>query len=133
MAQAVNGPLHGSKCRDEWVARVNALVNGVEEWACAQDWAVARSGNEIHERSSGEYTVPLLRVRLAEGEIHVFSVGRDVMGAEGRVDIEAFLALSRVRLVYRDRQWQIITDSNVPLRQPWNAETFAQLARDLVA
>jgi hypothetical protein len=65
--------------------------------------------------------------------IHVIPVAQHVVGADGRIDIEAFPALNRVKLIGRGEQWVIYTDSNIPLRQPWNAETFVQLAQDLTA
>ena len=46
--------------------------------------------------------------------------------------IEAFPTLNRVKLIGRGADWEIYTDSNVPLRQLWGAETFAQLAGDLL-
>ena len=56
------------------------------------------------------------------------------MGGDGRVDVEVYPTLSRVRLDGADDGgWVIMTDSNVPLRLPWNGDTFRQLAQDLVA
>ncbi len=133
MTQAINDPIHWENRRLQWVARVDALINQVNEWATAQGWATARTTRSVNERLLGQYTVPVLRVRLPGGEIHVIPVGLNVVGADGRIDIEAFPTLNRVKLVGRENEWQIYTDSNVPLRQPWNPETFAQLALDLLA
>ena len=115
------------------MARVESLINQISEWAAAEDWATARTERTLKERPFGEYQVPVLRVRLPIGEIHIIPVGLQVIGADGRIDIEAFPSLNRVKLIGRGDQWEIYTDSNVPLRQPWSRETFAQLARDLVA
>jgi hypothetical protein len=38
-----------------------------------------------------------------------------------------------VKLIGRGNAWEIYTDSNIPLRQPWNAQVFVQLAQDLTA
>lgn len=133
MTQAINDPVHWENRRVQWIARVEALINQVNEWATARGWATARATKSVNERLLGRYTVPVLRVRLPEGEVHVIPVGLHVVGADGRVDIEAFPTLNRVKLVGRDDQWQIYTDSNVPLRQPWDPETFAQLVHDLLA
>ena len=133
MTRAANDSVDVSDRRDQWIERVDAVINQAEKWAKAQDWATARTTRTIRERLLGEYTVPVLRVRLPLGEVHVIPVALHVVGADGRIDIEAFPTLNRVRLVGRDDGWQIYTDSNVPLRQPWNRETFAQLAQDLLA
>jgi hypothetical protein len=132
----LNDPQHPHQTearRRLWIARVEALINETEKWAATHRWATARTEKNINERQLGAYSVPSLRVRLLNGEVHVIPVAQQVMGADGRIDIEAFPALNRVKLIARDDQWIIYTDSNIPLRQPWNAETFAQLAQDLTA
>jgi hypothetical protein len=133
MTQAVNNPAPLEERKRQWVGRVEQLIQQVEDWAAANRWATARSERTITERTLGQYTVPLLRVRLPLGEVHVIPVALNVIGAEGRVDIESFPTLNRVMLIGRDRRWDIYTDSNELIRDPWNAETFGRIARDLVA
>lgn len=133
MVKAEREPRRNENRRRQWVARVEALIAQIEKWAEAEDWAVARQTKTIHERLIGDYSVPVLRVRLPGGEVHVNPVGLHVIGADGRVDLEAFPTLNRIKLIGANKSWQIITDSNVPLRQPWNSKTFVQLAHDLLA
>jgi hypothetical protein len=133
MAQAINDPLHWAGRRQQWVARVEALVNEIDQWARSQGWTVIRGRKPIQESVIGTYDVPILEARLAGGQIFVNPIGLNVIGAEGRVDIEAIPTLNRVKLIVRDDQWQVFTDSNVPLRQPWTADNFVQLVRDLLA
>lgn len=133
MTQAINDPLRLENHRRQWIARVESLINQVDEWATAQSWATARTERSVSERLMGQYQLPVLRVRLPGGEVHVIPVALQVIGTDGRVDIEAFPTLNRVKLIGRGDQWEIYTDSNVPLRQPWNAATFAQLAQDLLS
>ena len=122
-----------TRVRDEWLGWVNRLVSEVEAWAQGLGWATHRDVKTIEESLLGTYTAPFLRVRLPEGEVHVNPVALNVIGADGRVDLEGWPTLNRVRLVRRRGAMEIITDSNVPLRQPWNRDTFVQLARDLTA
>ena len=68
-----------------------------------------------------------------DGELLLEPVALFVRGARGRVDLEAFPSQSRVKLLLDNGTWQIMTDSNVPLRQPWTEDTFVQLARDLLS
>lgn len=75
MTQTIDDPLHH---RQQWIARVDALINQIDEWAKAEGWATARTERSVHERLVGEYAVPILRVRLAGGEIHVIPVGVDI-------------------------------------------------------
>jgi hypothetical protein len=133
MTQTISDPAHWENRRQQWIARVEALIAQIEDWAGAEGWATARAEKTVYESSLGNYKVPLLRVRLPAGEIHVAPVALQIVGANGRVDIEAFPALNRVKLIGRDDQWEIYADSNLPLRRPWDQQTFVQLAQDLVA
>jgi len=120
--------------RQEWVSRVRALADQLEQWCKAEGWAVEREEKTVREDRLGEYAVPLLRIKLPGGELDLNPIGRDVIGGNGRVDLEAFPTLSRVKLVGEaDGRWRIMTDSNVPLRRPWEPATFVQLAHDLLS
>src|ERR1044072_4603427 len=109
MAPAINNPSQGEERKSQWIAAVDTLLNQMEAWSVSQGWAVARETKLIHERNSGDYQVPLLRVRLSGGEIHVNPIGFNVIGADGRIDIEAFPSLNRVKLISRQGRWEIYT------------------------
>jgi hypothetical protein len=124
--------------RDEWVRRVGALVDQIRQWSEAVGWRVELGREAIDERLLGAYEAPAARVSLPPGDLPeravlVVPIALDVVGGDGRVDLEGYPTLSRVKLIGGDEGWTIITDSNVPLRLPWNAATFTQLAQDLVA
>jgi hypothetical protein len=119
--------------RDAWIGRVSALVDEVAAWCQAEGWAVEREEKIIREQALGQYMVPSLRITVAGGELSVNPIGLQVVGADGRVDLEAFPTLSRVKLVGDPSGWKIMTDSNVPLRLPWDRQTFVQLVRDLLS
>jgi len=119
--------------RDEWIARVYRLVNDIAQWAEGEGWPTHREQKRIHEKHLGDYQVPALRIRAPGGDVYVRPIALHVVGADGRVDLEAWPTLNRVKLVGRDAGWQIMTDSNVPLREPWGRESFLQLVRDLQA
>jgi hypothetical protein len=118
--------------RHEWLTRVNALADQVEKWSRAEGWEVERENKTIREKLVGEYEVPVLRIAPTGGELHLNPVALHVIGGDGRVDLEAFPTLSRVKLVGENGGWKIMTDSNVPLRRPWDSATFVELAKDLL-
>lgn len=134
MTQAINNPsLAEEQRRREWVEHIAQVIQQAEGWAAARDWATARTERTLNERGLGQYTVPLLRIRLPLGEVHVIPVARNIIGADGRIDMEAFPTTDRVKLIRRGRDWEIYSDSNARLPAAWNAETFARIAQDLVA
>jgi len=119
--------------RDEWLQLLHHLLKQIEDWSIAQGWSVQRQSKQVHDGDLGEYTAPVLIIRGPGGALYVTPIGLNIIGAKGRVDLEAWPTLNRVKLLRRDDQWHIVTDSNVPIRAPWNAETFVQLVGDLHA
>ncbi|HSU68186.1 MAG TPA: hypothetical protein VLJ39_15010 [Tepidisphaeraceae bacterium] len=124
--------------RDDWVRRVTALVEQISQWSREAGWQVELGRETIEERRFGRYEAPAARVQLPKGDLPeravlVIPVALEVPGGDGRVDVEGYPTLSRVRLLGAGDGWIIMTDSNVPLRLPWNSDTFRQLAQDLVA
>lgn len=117
----------------QWKDGVLAIAEQAQEWSAEQGWAVARQEKQVHEELLGDYEVPQLRIRVSDGELLLNPVGLHVIGAEGRIDLEAWPSLNRVKLVRHNDVWEVYTDSNVPLRRPWSKETFVQLAKDLVS
>src|SRR6185437_9831973 len=85
--------------RTEWIERVTRLVDEVEQWATAENWAVYRDTKPIKERATGDYEVPTLRMRSPRGELFLTPVALHVLGADGRVDLEAWPTMNRVKLV----------------------------------
>jgi hypothetical protein len=118
---------------EDWKKRVSALMDEIESWARTAGWSVNRTEKRLNERLAGEYTLPALHMRTPEGELFVTPVALYVIGADGRVDIEAWPSLNRVKLigVGKPAEWKIMTDSNVPLRDPWGSKTFLELVKDL--
>jgi len=115
-----------------WLSAVRKLIEQVEEWAAAEGWSVHRQDKEIHEERLGDYTAPMLRMRSPGGELYLTPIALDILGrGEGRVDLEAWPTLNRVKRIREKDRWKIITDSNVPLRVPWNQKSFVQLVHDL--
>jgi hypothetical protein len=122
--------------RDQWIAAVGRLVDQVEQWCRELNWSTRRQERELDERPLGTYRVPSLRARLPnQSELYITPIALHIGGGgAGRVDLESWPSLNRVRLVRRQNdEWEVWTDSNVRLREPWNRETFAALAGDLAA
>jgi hypothetical protein len=132
MTQAIDND--SAQQRDQWISRIKSVIEEVTGWAEAEGWRSERDCKTIEEKTLGEYEAPRLTIYMPEGEILVQPVAlRTLSGNNGRIDIEAIPTLSRVKLLGRPEGWTIMTDSRVPLRLPWNRETFVQLAKDLLS
>lgn len=119
--------------RETWLTLVNSLVSDIATWAEEQGWPVHRDEKQLKEEHLGQYSVPDLVIRLPGGRIIVEVVGRNIIGAEGRVDIEAFPSMNRMLLVRQGDKWKVKTDARVDWPRPWSKKTFLELAKVLTA
>lgn len=90
-------------------------------------------GKPIAEDHIGQYTAPALFIQTPTGKIHVEPIGCNIVGAEGRVDIESFPSLNRLLLVLVNGEWKIKTDSRVDWPEPWSETAFIRLVDALTS
>ena len=148
MAQATGPAVADDVRRDQWVARVTALVDQVAGWAADAGWSVERRTEPVDDRLPHPVILPVATFRrpyasapagvtVADDEVSVTPVAMvDPLGrVDGWVGVDAIPTFSQVRLIPRPDpgDWEIVAGSNVRLRRPWTADTFAQLLDDLVA
>ena len=119
--------------RQAWVRLVNDLCRTIKRWAHKKDWSVSEEQKTIEEEHMGRYTVPSLIIQTPFARIHIDPVGRDIIGAEGRVDILSFPTLNRMLLVRIRGKWRLKTESRVDWPKPWGEKTFAELVKSLGA
>jgi len=117
---------------EKWLATVERLMCQIEKWAAEKDWLVARlEPKSVTEQSTGTYSVSDLRIRTNSGVLDVAVVGRDITGAEGRVDLVAFPTMDRFMLVRTSGKWVVETDLGFRWPRKWGKATFMELARML--
>lgn len=125
-----------AQVRDEWTRSIRGLERDLADWARAEGWQVRTSERIVNEESIGAYAAPDLVIETPAGERLVVEVkGRGPAGASGRVQLSAWPTLFRVLLLHKAGQqdWVIRTDSGIPIRQPWNRDTFVSVAKDLLS
>ena len=121
--------------RDEWISALERFVRHLERWASDLHWTTDRYQVTLDEEEIGPYDAPALKISLGDRkEINVTPVFSGLKRGAGRVDVEGWPSLHRVRFLHHpDGTWSIITDSNVQLREHWNRESFSNLAKDLTS
>lgn len=122
-----------NKQRRQWRTLLHHLAADIERWSTARRWAVARNVTAIEEPELGPYEVPTLHIHTGQGTLIVEPVARNIVGADGRVDLYNLGDLRRLTLVRRGREWQLFTEDRVAWPNPWNEGTFAQVAEALTA
>lgn len=131
MATAI-APAATSAAARKWLAAVDKLMSDVERWAKEKDWLTARlEAKTLTETGLGTYCVSDLRVRTNSGVLDVEVLARNIVGAEGRVDLVAFPTMDRFILVHRGGRWVVRTDSGFDWPKQWGKRTFVELAQQL--
>jgi hypothetical protein len=125
-----------SQIVQEWQTTLAQLMKDVSEWIQDQPgWSIQPiSQKQISEETLGTYTAPVLTIDTPQGRLILEPIARMVFGGRSTVEMYAWPTLYRVRLIRKAEEddWIILTDSGIPLRQPWNRETFLTLAQDLL-
>ena len=119
--------------RDDWLAKVRDLIDSIKAWAEQRRWFVDEHEKVIEEDHIGRYPVPTLFIQAPNGKILVEPIGCNIIGAQGRVDIESFPSLNRLLLILADGEWKIKTDSRVDWPDPWSEKAFVRLVDALTS
>jgi len=120
-----------AKTRADWVALVERILSQIEGWAEQNGWPVHRETKEITEEALGTYAVPVLQIKLPGGRLYVEPVAREVVGAEGRIDLYSWPGLHRLLLVRSGGKWALKTDSRVGWPDAWGKRAFTRAAENL--
>ena len=121
----------------EWMESLDSLSDQVTSWVqVVPGWRVVRSPKEIAEKRYGTYTVEVLTIEDEDGrQVRLEPIARDTLGGQGSVELYAWPTLYRVHLLPSagGAAWDVLTDSGIKLRQPWDCDSFITLAQDLMA
>ena len=117
--------------KEAWINLVEELCSTIKTWTEEQGWIAHQDEKIITEEHIGSYTVPILIIQSSQGRVHVDPIGRNIIGAEGRVDICSFPMLNRMLIVRLKNKWIIKTDSLIDWPEPWNKKTFIDIVKAL--
>ncbi len=120
----------------EWTRIMQSLEEDITRWSHEQGWQV-----EVREAGltgfldsyQREFVPRTLVIQTPNGRLMLETLPHESDG-RGRAKLYAWPTLYRVWLRHSERRgaWEIWTDSGIPIRQEWNAETFVTLANDLL-
>jgi hypothetical protein len=116
-----------------WISQVSELAETIKSWGSEKHWLIDEHSKRLTEEHLGSYSVPELFIKTPQGQIVVEPVGRNIIGAEGRVDISAFPSFNRLLLVSLEGHWVVKTDSRITWPSPWSKQTFYEIVDALVA
>ena len=99
----------------------------LKHWSDGRGWLSEINEKTISEERIGTYTVHGMVIKTPQGAISIDPVGRDIIGAEGRVDITAFPSFDRMLLVKINSEWVVKTDAKIRWPNPWGKSTFYEI------
>ena len=102
----------------------------VQQWCKDQGWEVFAFNKEVHEQDLGSYSVPYLQIHVGPTRLHIDPVARQIINANGRVDVMSMPSLDRFTLIRHGDQWRVY-DANVLELGPLDQNQFIKLVSDL--
>ena len=130
MTQTAPNPNAEAK-RRQWQDLLKQLADDIENWSKARQWAVVRHSAVIEESTLGAYEAPTLHIHTGKGAMIVEPVGRDIMGGDGRVNLFNLGSFKRLILIRKGPAWALFTEDRVAWPNPWNQQTFVEIAEAL--
>jgi hypothetical protein len=110
---------------------VEKLVSLIQEWAEEQGWWTDRKTKVVSEAPGERREFPELFIRTPQARLVVNPIGLDIVGADGRVDIETFPSMHRFVLIFKDEAWHLFTDSYVEWPNGWSKKEFFAIVGEL--
>ena len=97
-----------AKLRDEWLLRLNDLIQKVETWANSLNWATRRIKVTLNDSVVGSYQASALLLQHEAVRIMFEPIARSAPGADGVVDLYLMPAYDDIATFYfYDGQWRI--------------------------
>jgi hypothetical protein len=125
--------------RETWVNRCADLMTQIYDWLKPLEerkyLQVHRRKRQIREDQFGEYEVDGLLIVFVDGQtVDIQPIGRYIVGAEGRVDLQA--GTTTVMIVHKGNgQWEFAKRAGrygPPKTWPFNQSTLEEQLADLV-
>ena len=94
--------------REDWLGRLNALVNDIETWAGTLDWVSRRIKKSMKDSLIGPYQATGLLMQKEFTRILLDPMSRSTPGSEGSVDLYLMPGLDDIASLYfYDGRWNL--------------------------
>jgi hypothetical protein len=94
--------------RNDWLSRLNDLVERVEGWARELGWSTRRVDKQMEDSQIGTYDAPALLLQEEATRVFLEPIARSAPGVEGVVDLYRMPAYDDVASLYfYDGDWRL--------------------------
>jgi hypothetical protein len=116
----------------EWRESLEGLYRQIREWcqAAAPAWIIEERPITVEEVRPGEYQSIALRIVEGSHAVDVRPIGHQIVGADGRVDLEGEENRQILLLSHREGGWLWLDDRTVVRLRPLTGDLFIDLVRD---
>lgn len=106
MASSTNTAADQERIRDEWLKRLNGLLDQIDTWAKELDWTTRRIDKRMEDRELGAYQAAALLLQWETVRVLVEPIAREAPGANGVVDFYLMPAYDDIASLYLvDHVW----------------------------
>lgn len=99
---------HVEQLRDEWLGRLNDLIDTVEGWVNDFDWVTRRIETTLKDSKLGKYKAPALMMQKETYRVLLEPITHAAPGTDGVVDLYLMPGLDDIASLYRtDGTWKI--------------------------
>jgi len=118
--------------RASWIAELKSILDQAEQWSRRQDWTVRRDSKPITEPMLGTYTVPVLLIHTPQGRLILDPIGREIVGAHGRIDLCVMPSYDPMPLVKGENGWEFWSPKSQSTAGSWKEADFVAVAKQLL-
>jgi hypothetical protein len=121
--------------RDAWIAAVGDLYRTIEEdylKAAKADVDITRREKGVMENYVGQYRIPELVLRVGDEEVVFSPKGANVVGAQGRIDVQG--DRGEATIVWQgEKRWSIVISRTPSLRLvPLAADSLGEMLKGIM-
>ena len=131
--------IHWNKVREEWIQTVSNFLVSVKSWLAEeiQDGLiqVEECTEVINEEYLGSYSISSLKLHAIGKVLSLRPVGRLIIGAQGRVDLESQSSGERVILLYLSAEegWVYLPNNERVNYPKLSQSVFKELIKGLLS
>lgn len=124
-----------NKVKVEWIQLLNIFMDNIKSWLKQPQKegliTILEKEIEIKEEHMGVYNAPLLELVIGTESIKITPVGRLIIGASGRIDINSFLNRFIV-LHHSEKGWIYRNEGHQGCFQQFTEESFTKMLKELL-
>lgn len=100
--------IDAAKLRDEWLSRLNDLIERVQWWVEEVGWSTRKIEKRMQDSQIGKYHAPALLLQIETDRVLLDPIDRTAQGVDGVVDLYLMPAYDDIAsLYYCDGAWKL--------------------------